>query len=101
MFTMKGTIVTQITEKVLSRVEVEAYDNRTRKIEQLTLYIELTEQEQEEKPIIERACSKLGYTLIGWTHNVTTSVPFNAETMWHKGKHLEKMSGSDGNAPND
>lgn len=101
MFRMEGTIITQLTEKVLSRVEVKVYDNRTRMNEQLTLYIELTEQEQEEKPIIERACNKLGYTLIGWTKKVTTSVPFNAETMWHKGKHLEKMSGRDGNTPND
>lgn len=89
MYRMENATIFQDDAKVLAKAEVIAYDNRANEQVNLTVYIELTEQEQEEKPIIERVLRGLGYTYHGITNVVTTSVPFNAEQMWRYGKQLE------------
>ncbi len=89
MFKMDDMTITQCTDKVLARVEADAIDQRNGKEENLILYIELTAEEQNAKPIVERALRNLGYLYNGITNVETTSVPFDAEGMFLFGKECE------------
>lgn len=90
MFRMSKNVLVQEKEKVLAKVEATAFDQRTKKEENLILYIELTAEEQDAKPIVERGLKSMGYSYLGITNVETTSVPFDAEGMFLYGKEQEQ-----------
>lgn len=90
MFKMDNTVIVQETEKVLARIEVSAYDNRTMKSESLVIFAELTSEEQDASTVAKRALKEMGYLYQGIADVVTTSLPYNAEQAWHLGKQKEE-----------
>ena len=90
MFRMDNTVIVQEQEKVYAKADVIAYDQRSKKEEHLTVFCELTFEEQDVKPIAERALKELGYLYLSITNVETTSVPFDAEGMFLAGKDLEQ-----------
>lgn len=89
MFKMDNTVIVQETEKVLARIEVTAYDNRTMKSESLVIFAELTSEEQDASTVAKRALKEMGYLYQGISNVVTTSLPYNTEQAWHLGKKKE------------
>lgn len=90
MFRMEKTVISQTTEKVMARVDVSAIDRRTQEKVEMIIFCELTEKEQNVKPIVERALENLGYLYYGISNVDTTSVPFDAEGMYLTGKEKEQ-----------
>lgn len=90
MFRMNKNVMIQENDKVLARVEAIAFDQRTKEQVNLIVYIELTAEEQDAKPIVERGLKSMGYSYLGITNVETTSVPFDAEGMFLYGKEQEQ-----------
>lgn len=89
MFKMEKMTIVQQTEKVLAKVDVTAYDNRTGKEESLVLYAELTSEDQDAVIVAKRALKELGYLYLGISNVETTSIPFDAEGFFLAGKDKE------------
>lgn len=86
---MNGTTVIQKLDKVICKCEAKAFDKRTEKVEILTLYFELTENEVPNTKA-ERILGKLGYYFHGFdTQPITVSVSLSAEEMFTIGKAQE------------
>lgn len=90
MFRMSNDTIIQETEKVIAKASVIAFDERAKKEVHLTFFCELTSDEQDVKPIAERALRYLGYSYLGIDYVDTTSVPFDAEGMYLAGKDKEQ-----------
>ncbi len=90
MFRMDNTLIIQTTEKVIAEVQAIAYDLRTQKRVNLVIYCELTENNQDVKPIIEHVLERMGYQYMGIGDVITTSVPFDALEMYETGIEKEK-----------
>ena len=84
MYKMNKNIIIQETEKVLAQVELSAYDNRTGQVEDFVLYCELTAEDQDALPIVNRALKCLGYQNCGIKNVVTASMPFDAKECFYK-----------------
>ena len=90
MYRMDKTVLIQTTEKVVAKVSAHAFDQRTQQKENLIVFCELTEKEQDAKPIVERALAKMGYLYLGIDDVDTTTVPFDTEGMYLFGKECEQ-----------
>lgn len=90
MYRMENDTIIQETDKVLAKACVRAYDERARKEVHLTIFCELTSEDQDVKPVAERAMRNLGYTYTGMDSVDTTSVPFDAEGFYLAGKDKER-----------
>lgn len=90
MYKMDKTVLVQTTEKVLAKATAKAYDLRSQKEEIIFIFCELTEKEQDAKPIVERALQNMGYQYMGMVNVETTTVPFDTEGMFMYGKEREE-----------
>ena len=89
MYRMEKTVIIQETEKVLARIEVDAFDNRTQKTETLVIFTELVNEEQPASDVAKKALKELGYLYQGVKDVETTTVPFDAEGFYYAGKDRE------------
>ena len=91
MYNMDRNVIVQSTEKVIARVQLNAFDNRTKKVEEYYLYCELTEEEQDVTPIVNRALKCLGFQNSGIINVETTSLPFDAQESFKQGLAAEQL----------
>ena len=89
MYRMKNNVIIQTTDAVMARADVQAQDRRTGKMVSMEIYCELTAEEQDVKPIAERALRVMGYNYIGISNVDTTTFPMNCENMYNAGKAME------------
>ena len=89
MFKMVGTTIIQTKDSVMATAEVIAKDRRTGEQVTMTIFCELTEIDQDVKPIAERALKVMGYDYNGINNVDTTTFPMNCEEMFKAGKALE------------
>lgn len=88
---MNGTAIVQEIERVICKCEVKAFDKRTARSLKLLMYVELTDEEQEPKPIVEKILNKLGFSYYGFESTpITTSVNNDAEELFKIGKAQEE-----------
>ena len=88
-FRMDKMIIIQDSMKDVARVNLIAYDNRTKQEVNLVLYVEIVDKDQNVKPIAENALEKLGYAYLGITDVEVVSVIFDCESAWEHGKESE------------
>ena len=86
---MTDDVIVQCNEAVMARAEVNAQDRRSGKRVNMVIYCELTAEEQDVKPIAERALKIMGYNYLGINDVETTTYPMNAEQMFNFGKSME------------
>lgn len=91
MFKMNDTTIVQCNDSVMAKAELVAQDRRTMERVTMTIYCELTEDDQDVKPIAERALKIMGYNYVGINNVDTTTYPMNAEHMYREGKKLELL----------
>ena len=89
MFKMKNDVIVQTNDAVMARADVIAQDRRSGARVNMTIFCELTAEEQDVKPIAERALKIMGYNYLGIDNVETTTYPQNAEEMFNIGKSLE------------
>lgn len=89
MYRMNGDTIVKICEIVIARVDAIGFDWRKNENVELTLYIELTSEEQNAKPVVEKALEKMGYSYLGISNVVTTTYTADAEDLWRTGKDQE------------
>jgi hypothetical protein len=89
MFRMKNDVIVQTNDAVMARADVIAQDRRSGARVNMTIFCELTAEEQDVKPIAERALKIMGYNYLGIDNVETTTYPQNAEEMFNYGKSLE------------
>ena len=89
MFKMKNDVIVQTNDAVMARADVIAQDRRSGARVNMTIFCELTAEEQDVKPIAERALKIMGYNYLGIDNVETTTYPQNAEEMFNYGKSLE------------
>jgi hypothetical protein len=89
---MEDTRVIQDIDIVIAKCEVQALDLRSDKVEHLTVFVQLTADEQDAKPIVERALRKMGFSYCGMDDVETTSVIFNGDGLYALGKEQDKKS---------
>lgn len=87
---LKDTTIVQEFDNVICKCQVHAMDKRSGEKEHLTIFVELTEQEQEPKVIVEKILRKLGYYFYSFDIDPeTTTIPFDAEKLFELGKAKE------------
>ena len=86
---MKNDVIVQTNDAVMARADVIAQDRRSGARVNMTIFCELTAEEQDVKPIAERALKIMGYNYLGIDNVETTTYPQNAEEMFNYGKSLE------------
>lgn len=89
MYKMNGDTIVEICAYVIARVDAIGFDWRKTENVELTLYIELTSEEQNAKPIVEKALEKMGYLYLAISNVVTTTYTADAEDLWRTGKDQE------------
>lgn len=87
---MKDATIVQEFDNVICKCLVFAGDKRTGKKEHLTIFVELTAEDQEPKVIVERILKRLGYYFYSFDIDPeTTTIPFDAEKLFELGKQKE------------
>lgn len=89
MFKMKNDVIVQTNDAVMARADLIAQDRRSGKQTRMSIYCELTAEDQDVKPIAERALKIMGYNYLGIENVETTTYPMNAEEMFNLGRSLE------------
>lgn len=87
---MSGANIIQEVEITICKCVLKAIDKRTGKVIPLTMFIELTDDDQEAKPIAEKVLKKLGFTFYGFEESpITTRFAKDAQELFEIGQAKE------------
>ena len=82
MLRMNDTTIIAETNKVIAKILTKAWDQRSNKMVDLTLYIELRDEEDEPKPHVEKILSKLGFINQGIINVQMVDVTYDCEKLF-------------------